>query len=84
MALPFIYIAIMIAGVFLTLGLLYKDHTLITIAAFFIMILGVFTFVNGVDSINNYVTTSFSTILIAVGGYFAVTEGISFIKEYLG
>jgi len=74
----------MIAGVFLTLGLLYKDHTLITIVAFFIMILGVFTFVNGIDFINNYVTTALSTIFIAVGGYFAVTEGISFIKEYLG
>ncbi len=84
MALEFIYIAIIIAGIFLALGLIYQDHLLMTIAGFFIMILGIFIFTDGVASLNNFVTEALSVIFIAVGGYFTITQGIRFIQEGLG
>ncbi len=83
MAIAFIYIAIMIAVVFIAIGLYYQDHALISIASFFIMILGIYTFTNGIDSVNNYITNTLSIGFMMIGGYFAVTQGIKFMNEYL-
>jgi len=83
MALQFVYIAIMIAGVLLTIGLIYKDYVMTVLASFFITIIGIYTYTNGVAEINNYVSSALSISFIAIGCYFMVTEGIKFMQEYL-
>jgi len=81
MALPFIYVAIMIGFIFLVMGLFYKDDFMVLLAGFFITILGIYMIVHGVDSINNYVSNALSLCFVGIGAYFILTTSISMLNE---
>jgi|TARA_R100000093_G_scaffold35586_1_gene18803 hypothetical protein len=61
----------------------WENVTLTTLGAFGMIILGMFSLINGIDIYRNNLTEAFSLITIFIGAYFAVTGSIKVIQENL-
>ena len=83
MAIPFIYIAMIMGWTLLIVGYIFKEYVLVMIPSFFLIVIGIFVTVNGVGSISNYVTDALALLHIAVGGFVLVSKGIGFVNEWM-
>lgn len=83
MAIPFIYIAMIMGWVLLIVGYVFREYVLVMIPAFFLTVIGIYIIVNGIGSIENWVTNIMGIIHIAIAGYLLVSKGIGFIQEWM-
>mgnify|MGYP001616292631 CR=1 FL=1 len=82
-AFPFVYIAMLMAWIILLIGIYNRDYTITEISSLFIIIIGIYILVNGIEGMYNIAIEGIGILHIAVGGYYAVTKGIELIEMNL-
>lgn len=78
---PAIYFIIFLAYAILFLCVLTKNKVGGVLIGMFLMVLSIYTFVNGVNEMNNFVTTFFSALTFAFGVYSSFDAGYNLIME---
>ena len=68
-------IALMILGIYL------HNHSMISVAGFLEIILGIFIFINGYSIYNNMVTQIIGTVLFAIGCYYLTISTLASVDE---
>lgn len=81
MPLPFIYIGIIIAWVLLAVGFSMKDYTISTLASIFIIIIGVYVLIYGIENISNVVIVALGIVHIGIGFYVMVRGSYELYKD---
>jgi|TARA_Y100000310_G_scaffold342241_1_gene444500 energy-coupling factor transporter transmembrane protein EcfT len=78
---PFSFAIVIVVFALLLLGFIAKIYTLGMISAMGLIVIGIFSAINGFESINNLLTQSLSVILIAVGAYVFIGGSLQQIQE---
>jgi hypothetical protein len=78
---PTIYVLIIIGWSVLLIGFIFKEYAIAAIASFLLMILGVYSMVNGLNGTNDWLTQGFSMIMIGVGAYVVIRGGYELYKD---
>lgn len=79
---PFIYLLVLIAWAILIVGFFVKDFPTTAIASIFLMVLGVYIAINGLQGINNLGTQALAVIHIGLGFYVLVRGSFETYKNY--
>ena len=83
MAVPFIFFITVIAFILLAISFVVKLYFLGAISSIAIMAIGVFTLINGMESISNILTLGLGIIFISLGSYIFLLGGLEKIEEVL-
>ena len=75
------YILITIIWVVVAIGFYKKDYAITAIPSFFMMAFGVYVIINGMAGINNWLTSTFAVIHIALGFYIVIRGGYEMYKD---
>ena len=83
MALPVIYLVIILAYLGLLFAFFLKDHIFIILVSFVLFALSIFTFVNGIDawSNSNFLVIMFSSVTFAIAAYASSRSTIEMIES---
>jgi len=79
---PFIYLLIFIAWIALIAGFIQKDFSISAIAAMFLMVLGVYTAIYGLEGISNFATQALAIIHIGIGFYVMIRGSYELYKKW--
>lgn len=77
--LPFVYLAVIIVWIIIIFAFMIDDWAIKSLASLFLMIIGIFVMINGIEGITNIAVVGFGIIHTAVGFYVITVESF---KEY--
>jgi len=82
MAVPAIYLAIVVIYTILVLGFLSRNTTILILAGFGMMGISVYTAINGLDGFKNFLIVIFSIVNFAVGAYISAMISMELLKNF--
>jgi len=77
---PYIYL-IVLMGIFLIgLAFYFREYAFGALGSMLFIIIGIYTAVNGITGVDNFLTVALSVIIIAVGAYIFIRGGFEAIS----
>jgi hypothetical protein len=77
----FIYILILIAWLFLFVGFYFKEFTITALGSTLMIVLGVYTAINGLDGFFNIATQALSVTHMCIGAYILIRGSYELYKD---
>lgn len=82
MFVPFIFVAMVLCYVLLGVSFITKVGTIGLLAAFSLMVVGVYILRFNIEGINNMLTLSIGIICIGVGAYVGINTSLELLEKY--
>lgn len=73
---PYIYLIIFLGLSLIGLAFWFKEYAISAMGSMLIIAIGIYIIINGVTSIDNFLTRTFGIVLIGVGAYILIRGGI--------
>lgn len=75
-----IYLVSILAYAILFIGFAFRNVIILLFASLLMFPLSVYTFVNGMDIWNNFVTTAFSAVTLGIAAYVGICSGVEMME----
>ena len=73
---PLIYMIVFVAFVLIGFSFWFRDYAFGAIGSMLIMAIGIYTLVQGLAGVNDFLTTIYGCVLIGTGAYILIRGGI--------